>query len=335
MNITFLIGNGFDIALGLKTSYRDFAEYYIQRPSSHTSIEKLKKDIERDSFNKENKGENKWSDFELAFGEYTNNLSGEQEFDIVYDDILMEMQAYLSKENTRFNESLPKYSTNRKNLTNSFIYPDTFVREELKLSHLFQNNNEINIDIINFNYTTTIENLIKKIEWDYLSRNRALIKTTKLYHIHGVLDKTMLFGVNDPSQIANIAFQNSPVISSELVKPSFNQKLGYGIDEACVEIIKNTNLICVFGMSIGDTDKYWWEQICENLKSENHYAILFHWSNRHFNPIQERLQIREEERIKNNFLQKVGLNMDSSISRRIFIGYNTAIFQNILEIEEG
>lgn len=46
MNIVFLIGNGFDISLGLKTSYRDFAKYYVQKPSSHPSIEKLKKEIE-------------------------------------------------------------------------------------------------------------------------------------------------------------------------------------------------------------------------------------------------------------------------------------------------
>lgn len=29
MNVTFLIGNGFDINLGLKTSYKDFYEQYI------------------------------------------------------------------------------------------------------------------------------------------------------------------------------------------------------------------------------------------------------------------------------------------------------------------
>ena len=30
LNITFLIGNGFDIGLGLKTRYKDFYKYYCK-----------------------------------------------------------------------------------------------------------------------------------------------------------------------------------------------------------------------------------------------------------------------------------------------------------------
>ena len=330
MNIVFLIGNGFDISLGLKTSYRDFAKYYVQEPSFHPSIEKLKKEIEK-SLKEENKDDNKWSDFELAFGEYTKKLSGEQEFDIVYDDILMMLQAYLLEEKKRFDKDSQRYSLNVKKISNSLIYPDSFLREERQFSRLFQKADSININIINFNYTTTIDDFIKVIRGPYLTRIRSVVKVGNVHHIHGTLDKTMLFGVNDPSQIANTAFQNSSIISSELAKPNFNQRLGYGVDEICAELINNADLICVYGMSIGDTDKCWWENICESLKNVNHHAILFHWSEKRFSPIQERLQIREEERVKANFLKKVGLDFDSYISRRIFIGYNTAIFQNIWE----
>ena len=31
MNITFLIGNGFDLNLGLATAYSDFVKYYTQK----------------------------------------------------------------------------------------------------------------------------------------------------------------------------------------------------------------------------------------------------------------------------------------------------------------
>lgn len=330
MNIVFLIGNGFDISLGLKTSYRDFAKYYVQKPSSHPSIEKLKKEIE-ECLKEENKDDNKWSDFELAFGEYTKNLSGEQEFDIVYDDILMMLQTYLLEEKARFDKGSQRYSLNVAKFSNSLIYPDSFLREVRRFSRLFQKVDAININIINFNYTTTIDDFIKGISWNYLNRNGTVVRERNVYHIHGTLDKTMLFGVNDPSQIANTAFQNSSIISSEFVKPNFNQRLGYGVDEVCVRLIKNADLICVYGMSIGDTDRCWWEYICENLKTVSHYAILFHWSEKRFRPIQERLQIREEERVKANFLKKAGLDIDSPISRSIFIGYNTAIFQNIWE----
>lgn len=45
MNILFLIGNGFDINLGMQTRYTDFYKYYATVPTSKDSILKLKKEI--------------------------------------------------------------------------------------------------------------------------------------------------------------------------------------------------------------------------------------------------------------------------------------------------
>lgn len=45
MNITFLIGNGFDINLGLNTRYSDFYPYFIEKSSETNMIRKwLQKD---------------------------------------------------------------------------------------------------------------------------------------------------------------------------------------------------------------------------------------------------------------------------------------------------
>ena len=66
MNITYIIGNGFDVNLGLKTRYQDFYDYYQNQPSPSEEVKQLKAHIDR---NKEN-----WADLELALGEYTSNL---------------------------------------------------------------------------------------------------------------------------------------------------------------------------------------------------------------------------------------------------------------------
>lgn len=331
MNITFLIGNGFDISLGLKTSYSEFAKYYIQRPSTHPSIEKLKTDIEKDILNGEEDDEKKWSDFEQAFGLYTENLSGIEECDIVYDDIVSEMHAYITQENERFDDVISKTPIIDDVFVRSCLSPDLFIRERTKVSKLFQNN--IQLYFINFNYTTAFDRFAKSINWKFRNRGGSVVVDSKLYHVHGTLDTALVFGVNDTSQIANIEFQENPVISTQLVKPRFNQKLGYGIDEDCVEIIKKSDLICVYGMSMGVTDKYWWEQIIENLKSGNHYAILFQWSKKQYGKHQAWLQIREEDNIKANFLKHAGLGLEDSISNKIFIGYNTDIFKGIVRKE--
>lgn len=47
MQILYIIGNGFDLNLGLKTSYKDFYDHYKSVDSSKNSINNLKKNISR------------------------------------------------------------------------------------------------------------------------------------------------------------------------------------------------------------------------------------------------------------------------------------------------
>lgn len=58
MNITFLVGNGFDLNLGLRTSYETFYKYYIKK-EPHDLIAKFIKDDYR-----------LWADLELGLGEF-------------------------------------------------------------------------------------------------------------------------------------------------------------------------------------------------------------------------------------------------------------------------
>ena len=68
MNITFMIGNGFDLHLGMKTRFTDMYEGYIQSPSEDIVIQRFKEDL------KESAGERyeKWSDFEIAMAAHAN-----------------------------------------------------------------------------------------------------------------------------------------------------------------------------------------------------------------------------------------------------------------------
>ena len=68
MVITHIIGNGFDINQGLKTSYKDFyRDYYLKQDSSESVIDELKSAISGDIEN--------WSDLELAIGKYTAHIA--------------------------------------------------------------------------------------------------------------------------------------------------------------------------------------------------------------------------------------------------------------------
>ena len=94
MDITYLIGNGFDINIGLATRYCDFYEYYKQQPSSNKTIAKLKNDIR---CNYEN-----WADLEVKLGEYTADFLEETDFESVFEDIQDNLSQYLEKEQKKF-----------------------------------------------------------------------------------------------------------------------------------------------------------------------------------------------------------------------------------------
>ena len=67
MNITYLIGNGFDLNLGLKTKYADFLQEYRNIESGDLVIGKFKSDIANNLKH--------WADAESAFGEYTERFN--------------------------------------------------------------------------------------------------------------------------------------------------------------------------------------------------------------------------------------------------------------------
>ena len=63
MNITFMIGNGFDLQLGLKTRYIDFYNYYIAKNNNDMIAKSI------------NENYDLWSDLEVGLGEFTSTLS--------------------------------------------------------------------------------------------------------------------------------------------------------------------------------------------------------------------------------------------------------------------
>lgn len=72
MQILYLIGNGFDVNLGMKTKYTDFYKFYQEIETESTILKNLKKNINRKVIT--------WSDLELRLGEYTQSLKTDEEF---------------------------------------------------------------------------------------------------------------------------------------------------------------------------------------------------------------------------------------------------------------
>ena len=66
MNITFFIGNGLDMNLGLKTGYRDFLAAYVKDGQSNELKEAINRDIDT------------WADLERELGIYAGDIDKEK-----------------------------------------------------------------------------------------------------------------------------------------------------------------------------------------------------------------------------------------------------------------
>ena len=103
MNVVFLLGNGFDLQLGLKTRYEHFYEYYKKQPSTNQLVADVKgqindylngKDSDLPSVN--------WADLELALGQYTSVLQSYDDLRTVFLNINTELMKYLKQPMKKF-----------------------------------------------------------------------------------------------------------------------------------------------------------------------------------------------------------------------------------------
>lgn len=328
MNILFLIGNGFDINLGMKTRYSDFYKYYISNQSSSSLLQKLKKEIDGNIEN--------WSDLELALGEYTKNMHTTEEFNEAFDDIEDNLADYLDSVEKKFD--FKQFDGNE--LYKYLAFPENSLplADKNRLITFKNNwsNSQWNIDLITFNYTQTLEKLTnytgKSLQInDLINRKSPPILFGQMEHVHGYIHQRMVMGVNDVSQVSNSDFHKNQDIIETLIKDECNQAQKHTIDIWCKNQIKNANLICIFGSSIGDTDNIWWQLIGAQLKRDCNLIIF---EKGELIPPRRPQKGKIAERYKKKyFLGKTNLNEKEreDANEKIFIGINTDMFMLTLK----
>ncbi len=282
MNVTFLIGNGFDLACGLKTAYSDFVKLYIGQPSKNENIISFKKSIRKDI--------NTWADAEIAFGKYTENYttSTVADFREAYDDFIRELSLYLNQEQKRFDDLQIGHEIIER-FTLGLLYFDRLIPEESK-EHIInyynsQEKYERTYDILSYNYTQVCEKLHDKMDEAKLKTSRLLNNKTcnnrvnSITYVHGnIVNPPLIFGVDNETQVLNRDLISIPRFARSLLKPDANNKVRGSVVKRCNDIIFGSNIICIYGMSLGTTDSIWWKRIVEWLhKNPSNQLIQYAW----------------------------------------------------------
>ena len=273
-----MIGNGFDLNLNLKTSYKDFYKYYI---------EKTKNDIDDIISSSVIKNYDLWADLELGLCLLLKDVDESQIDDFLDSKAQLEsiLTDYLNKESDKFsivdeNKFAEEFTNKIVNFSEGFCTEDKNHLESL----ISKTTGVINYHFITFNYTTVLDkmvDLVKRKNNNFSSHVAGTGRYTDVlhipHHIHGKLEnEDLILCVDNPSQIANEKFQTDRRITDYMIKTNVNKALGERKVETAKGIIDNSKYICLFGLSIGDTDSTWWRYLIEWLnRSDSNRLVLF------------------------------------------------------------
>ena len=225
-----IVGNGFDLSIGFKTSYGDFMKSsYFPHEETSNLCSYLHKQYE------ENMG---WIDIENELSEYsrmltTKKLNAKKYNTILdigslreeYDELKSSLKFYLQEETKRAFGPSPDNPAKR-------------VIDQLPAGS----------KIISFNYTSIIE----RLTWDKFKDSKG-----NLLHIHGSLAPydDIVFGVEDSAKLSKEHVFLYKAYSPHLKVREFSDWLN------------SAERIIFYGYSLGDTDRQYFEKFFRKLCS--------------------------------------------------------------------
>lgn len=284
MNITFLVGNGFDLRLGMKTRFTDMYEGYIVQGSASDAIRRFKEMLKVDAPNYKT-----WGDFEMAMAEKAKEFDDEDSFIECLRDFKLYMVSHLESEQTQFNQrmsvhrdfkgycidevsiSIDKFYTGlRPNVINEFVRLGVTNKPEY--------------NFISFNYTIVFDSLLD------------VYKQAPI-HIHGKLGADVVLGADNLEQVKDLPYKTSRRFYRAFIKPEFNKSYDYARLEKAGDILNSSNIICIYGMSLGKSDLSWTKRLKNWLlaRKDNH-LVYFVYDESKFNKSNWDAIIDEEEK---------------------------------------
>jgi len=231
--VLLILGNGFDLNLGLKTSYNHFFEN-VKLPEN-----KLFEELHL-------KNKNSWIDIEQELEECSNKgLKCVVDRDINEHKSSIKLHRLIQEEYNQLKGELKEYLKTQTidKISKTYSHTSAF-------SLLFKlcDREEIDITALNFNYTNTLNDFFSILFNEYFPASMMNRKFKKsIEFIHGKLNTDIVFGIDDKA-----------VINKEhvyLYKSFDRNKTAKNINL----LLELHNEIIFFGYSLGETDKSYFE----------------------------------------------------------------------------
>ena len=327
--ILFFIGNGFDLNIGLKTGYKHFYRDFVKNHPDNIIAKEI-----------EDKPED-WADLELALGQFTKKFTLENYMELINADEELELalSKYLAdqEQSIDIKEGLSKEVADRFQKAVTGFYSDLPLqhRESIK-TRIGKIGEPIYYSFVSFNYTNILDLIIEVCNNEYHKGISTHVSANTRYtdllveptHIHGTLNEELILGVGDKNQIANEELANLEIIQQLFIKQATNDRFAQNKIRIVETMINQSVIICVYGMSIGNTDNYWWKYISNWLANSADRRLVIFEYNSEIHGNKSKFDFLHENRSKERFREtaEVDDNVWNSIKDRILIVFNTKIF---------
>lgn len=288
MVLTIFIGNGFDINLGLNTSYCDFYHVFLANNStSYNIFEKNSDNIHPElvSMIKENEGKKDWADLEMLLGQSIGKFDSIDRLEEEKAYLEEQLNNYLKLEQERFSIINARELKRRMDVTINKLLDLFGWNDQVLFLH---DDKTITVQFLTFNYTDILDRIVDEINsvFGMGSENGLIIRYNKPLHIHGEIDVSLVLGVDNNKQYGNYTsiIKNSTIkdesINSDnlskfesgieelnriMLKPNLNYEVREKEFNRINEAMRFFDKVLIFGCSLGETDIYWWKRIAERL----------------------------------------------------------------------
>ena len=320
MRITFLVGNGFDLNCGLHTQYSDFYKYFIEKHPKNTIACEI-------ADNPEN-----WADLELSIGKYIEKVSEENRETFLSDlaELEEELRDYLQGEYERVvigNEIAGEFHDKIVCFFDGMRPTDKADIEDLRNS----TTSSFHYSFVTFNYTDVLDQIVEQVKKSGPFDKRTVNGRTILddlepvLHVHGTLSDALVLGLNDESQICNDQLKDDLALQEIIVKPKVNDLLGESRTDKVKHFIDESRYVCVFGLSLGETDKIWWEYIGQWLQGDQSRRLILFVLEKTPSRTIAMQEILRKRKWQGLFFKKAGIE-NENVKKRIIIIENSDIF---------
>lgn len=352
MRLTWIIGNGFDMNLGLRTGYGDFRTrvYFSDSYKSKLKDRLIQKlgDAGLDDF----ETAELWSDLEELLGKVTAYYKADEadDFHGTFEEMEQLLTDYVHVQDSRLPDVLPNECVDEfgESITRFDDRMAPQDRQRFNLKDVADNNLH---RFISLNYTQALARLIDASSdaSGVVAQHRAGSSTyndivREPFYVHGAINEDgegldVVFGVDSPEQVADESLLQDPLFAENWVKASRNTDLyGNANERELQKLIANTDVFCVYGCSMGKTDGRIWRAIGEHLvRHTDSKLVLFVYGlpDRHGREHRNYQRVREGARRAFQLAASLKDEAMASLDGRIFFVSSQDFFKMDGKLELG